>query len=235
MPDASLARLHYNEKGNQFTDEDQITEFKADFVYEGVGDVFEKANFGIYRQEREKSSFQIFDSQCAFCGYGTPSPNDTINLRPFTAQNYFPGLIDTFYQYDGDAYVDLLASEGYPITPTLQNNRYTINENITSLYMDFTFGYELADIPVTVNFGARYSTTDINAKAVQSDIADIVATTDLTLFSNEFGPAQNINQSGSYSNLLPSLNVKLELQDDMILRFAVYDSLTRPTMQQFSI
>jgi len=83
-------------------------------------------------------------------------------------------------------------------------------------------------------FGARYSTTSVYAKAVQSDIADVLPTTDPTLFLNAFGPAQNINESGSYSNLLPSLNVKLEIEEDMILRFAVYDSLTRPTMSQLS-
>jgi TonB-dependent receptor len=234
LPDASLSRLHYNEKGNQFSDEDEVNEFKVDFIYEGDGDVFETAKFGLYRQEREKSSFQIFGNQCQFCGYGEAAPNDVINFRPFTAKNYFPGLIDTFYTYDGDAMNDWLASEGFPIAPTLQNNRYTINEDITSIYADFTFGYELGDMPLTVNFGARYATTSVNAEAVQSDIADVVETTDPTLFANVFGPAQDISKSGSYSNLLPSLNVKLEIQEDMVLRFAVYDSLTRPTLSQLS-
>ncbi|WP_448551300.1 TonB-dependent receptor [Thalassotalea montiporae] len=231
---AELARLHYNEKGNQFSDEDEITELKADFVYEADGDVFEKARFGIYRQEREKKSFQIFGNQCQFCGYGTPAPLDVIDFRPFTAENYFSGLIDTFYTYDGDAYVDYLADQGFPIEPTLQNNRYTVNEDITSLYADFTFGFDLDDMPVTINVGARYSTTDVEAEAVQSDIVNVVPTSDQTLFANVFGPARDISESGSYSNLLPSLNIKLELQDDMVLRFAAYDSLTRPTLSQLS-
>jgi len=89
-------------------------------------------------------------------------------------------------------------------------------------------------MPLTVNVGARYSTTSVNAGAVQSDIANVVPTSDQTLFSNVFGPANDINESGSYSNLLPSVNVKLALQDDMVLRFAVYDSLTRPTLSQLS-
>lgn len=234
LPDASLSRLHYNEKGNRFSDEDEVNEFKVDFVYEADGDVFERAKFGVYRQEREKSSFQIFGNQCAFCGYGTAAPNDVIDFKPFTAKNYFSGLIDTFYTYDGDKYVDYLASAGFPIEPTLQNNRYTINEDITSLYLNFTFGYELGDMPLTVDFGARYSTTSVEAQAVQSDIADVIETTDPTLFANVFGPAKDISKPSSYSNLLPSLNVKLEIEEDMVLRFAVYDSLTRPTLSQLS-
>ena len=235
LPSADRSRLHYNEKGNRFSDEDEVTELKADFVYMSDNDVFESAQFGFYRQEREKSSFQIFGNQCQFCGYGTAAPNDEIDFKPYTAKNYFSGLIDTFYTYDGDKYVDYLADQGFPIEPTLQNNRYTIEEDITSLYLDFTFAHDLGDMPIVVNFGARYSTTDVVASAVQSDITDVVATTDPTLFSNVFSnPAQVINESGSYSSLLPNLNVKLQIHEDMVLRFAAYDSLTRPTMSQLS-
>lgn len=234
LPDINLNRLHYNEQGNRPTDEDEITEFKADFQFLPGGDTFTEANFGIYRQEREKSQFQIFGNQCAFCGYGTPAPVDTLGIRSFTANNFFPGLIDTFYTYDGDAYVQFLADSGNPITPTLQNNRYTINEDVTSLYMDFTFESELGDMPVMFNVGARYAETDIEVGAVQSLISDVVALTDLTLFSNRFGPATDFSDGSSYSDLLPSLNVKLDLTDDMVLRFAAYDSLTRPTMNQLS-
>lgn len=235
LPDANRSRLHYNEKGNKTTDEDEVIEFKADFVYESDSDVFESAQFGFYRQEREKSSFRIFGNQCQFCGYGTAAPNDVLDFKSFTANNYFSGLIDTFYAYDGEAYVDYLADQGFPIEPQLENSRYTINEDITSLYLDFTFGYDLGDMPVTINFGARYSTTDVEALAIQSDVTDIVATTDATLFSNVFSnPPQEISETASYSNLLPNLNVKLEIEENMILRFAVYDSLTRPTMSQLS-
>ncbi|WP_286743705.1 MULTISPECIES: TonB-dependent receptor [unclassified Pseudoalteromonas] len=234
LPDANLARLHYNEIGNQFTDEDEITEIKADFEYVPDKGPVDRINFGAYRQEREKSSFQIFGSQCQFCGYGTEAPLDEIDFEAYSASNYFPGLIDTFYSYDGDKMLDYLADQGFPVEPTLQNNRYTINEDITSLYMDFTIGFDLADMPVTVNMGARYSETDIEVAAVQSFISDVIPTSDATLFQNVFGPATDIQEGTSYSNLLPSFNVKLELQDNMILRFAAYDSITRPTMSQLS-
>ena len=234
LPDASLTRLHYNEQGNRFTDDDEITELRADFEYLPDAEVFQSAKFGLYRQEREKSSFQVFASQCAFCGYGTPAPNDTINLRPFTANNFFSGLIDTFYTYDGDAYVQFLADSGNPIQPVLQNNRYTINEDVTSLYMDFEFDFELGDMPLTVNVGARYAQTDIEVDAVQSFIADVVPTTDLTLFRNVLGPATAIRQGDDYANLLPNFSAKLDVQDDMVIRFLAYDSMTRPTMSQLS-
>ncbi len=235
LPDPSLSRLHYNEKGNQPTDEDEITEFKADFTYSPDSDAIESVRFGVYNQMREKSQFQIFGNQCQFCGYQTPAPNDVINFRPFTANNFFPGLIDTFYTYDGEAYVQFLADEGFPIVTTLQNNRYTVEEDILSAYADFTFGFDgPGNIPVKVNAGMRYSDTSVDVSAVQSFIADVVPTTDLTLFSNVFGPATDITESGDYSNFLGNLNVEFDIRDDMKLRLAAYESLTRPTLSELS-
>jgi TonB-dependent receptor len=234
LPNANLARLHYNEKGNQPSFEDTITEVKADFKYASESEVFTGANFGVYSQDREKKQFQIFGSQCAFCGYNDPAPLDVIDFRSFTANNFFPGLIDTFYTFNGDAMVDYLASTGNPITTSLQNNRFTVNETITSVYADFDFETEVGDMPLFLNVGARYSTTDVDVDAVQSFISDVVRTTDETLFANRFGPATEIVEGGSYASLLPSINLKLELQEDMVLRFAAYDSLTRPTMNEMS-
>ena len=210
LPDASLSRLHYNEQGNQPTDEDEINEIRADFEFTPSSDgALAFARMGVYHQAREKSQFQIFGNQCAFCGYGTEAPNDVIGFQPFQAENFFPGLIDRFYTYDGDAYVQFLADQGFPIVPTLQNNRYTINEDVTTLYIDATWDLNLGEMPLTVVTGLRYAQTDIDVSAVQSFIADVVRTSDETLFSNVFGPATDITLGDSYSNILPSLNARL--------------------------
>lgn len=252
-----LNRAHYNERSG-FTDEDEITELKLDFEYSSDSDVFQKLKFGAYTQSREKSRIQKFtNAGCAFCGYITPVPDGLV--RPFTASNFFSGLIDTFYTYDGEAYFDYLetpstatlqdqiivandptatpdtaAALGAGFIPELQNNRYNIEEDITSLYIDITFGHDIGDMPLLVNFGARYSQTDISVMAVQSSIDDVVPTSDLTLFSNVLGDPTEFSQGGSYANLLPSVNVRLDITDDMVFRYAFYDSLTRPTLDQLS-
>lgn len=233
LADADRTRLHYNERGG-FSNEDEISEVKLDFEYNPDLELIDSIKFGAYTQSRENSRFQIFGNQCAFCGYGTPAPNSTVGLRAFTANNFFPGLIDTFYTYDGDAYEAFLASTGNPVAPTLQNNRYTINEDINSLYGDVTFNLAVGDMPLTINTGIRYAETDIDVNAVQSFISDVVPTTDLTLFSNRFGPATEITEGGSYDSVLPSINAKLDLNDNMVLRFAAYESLTRATLSQLS-
>ena len=234
LPDINLNRLHYNERGNQPTDTDEITELKIDFEYVPDAGMISSVKFGAYSQSREKEQFQIFANQCAFCGYGEAAPVDTINIRPFTANNFFSGLIDTFYTYDGDAYVQFLADSGNPIQPVLQNNRYAIEEDIESVYVDATFDLDWGEMPVTVNAGLRYSQTDISVGAVQSFISDVVPTTDLTLFGNRFGPATDFAEGTDYNDVLPSLSVKLGVTDDMVVRFAAYKSITRPTMSELS-
>ena len=234
LPDINLNRLHYNERGNRPTDTDEITELKADFEYFPDAGMVSSVRFGAYSQSREKEAFQIFANQCAFCGYGEVAPVDTLNIRPFTANNFFSGLIDTFYTYDGDAYVQFLADSGNPIQPTLQNNRYSIDEDIQSVYVDVTFDLNWGEMPVTVNTGLRYSETDISVGAVQSFISDVVPTTDLTLFSNRFGPATDFDEGTDYSDVLPNISIKLDLLDDMVVRFAAYKSITRPTMSELS-
>lgn len=247
LPDASRSRLHYNEGGNQPTDEDKITEFKGDFVYTPNVEGVENIRFGAYSQSREKSQFQIFGNQCAFCGYNVPADNALLNFRPFTANNFFPGLIDTFYTYDPLAYEQFLADNGTPIAPTLQNNRYNIEEDIVSVYADTTLRFDAGSIPTTVNLGMRYDNTDIEVGAVQSFIADIIPTgtvdetttppsanSDLTLFQNVLGPATDFSEGSDYSNFLGNINVTFDVRDDMKVRLAAYESITRPTMSQLS-
>jgi iron complex outermembrane receptor protein len=235
LPDASRTRLHYNEIGGVgVTTLDEIDEVKLDFEYALNSELVESVKFGAHSSSRENQRFQLFGNQCAFCGYFFPAPNEAVGLRPFTADNFFPGLIDTFYTYNGNAVEDFLASAGFPIVPTLQNNRYEISEDVTSFYIDTTFNLSLGEMPLSVNLGARYADTDIDVLAVQSDIVDVVPTSDLTLFANVFGPASTFSEGSSYDNILPSLNAKLDLNDAMVLRFAAYESLTRATLSELS-
>ncbi len=247
LPVPSLSRLHYNERGNRPTDKDQITELRADFVYSPNEEAVRAVRFGAYSQMREKEQFQIFGNVCPPCGYTAPAPNDIIDFRPFTANNFFPGLIDTFYTYDGEAYLDYLDSIGQPINPQLVNNRYKINEDILSAYADVTLGFDAGDMPVEINIGARYDDTSIDVGAVQSFITDVIPTgevdettnpptagTDLTLFRNIFGPETEFSEGGGYSNFMGNINATIDVREDVKLRLAAYESITRATMSELS-
>lgn len=253
LPDASLARAHFNRREG-FTDEDEISELKVDFEYESDSEIFQKLKFGAYTQSREKSRFEKQSPGAnAFGGYHLPIPDGL--LREFTAGNFFNGLIDTFYTYDGEAYFRFLElpesadandrARGRPVGTTaaelggsfngvLQNNSYTIKEDVTSLYIDATFGFDISDMPLTINAGLRYAQTDIDINAARAVLNDIVPTGDRTLFSRIEGDAVNVVQGSDYSDVLPSLNLRLDVTDDIVVRSALYRSLTRPTLSQLA-
>tara|TARA_R110000772_G_scaffold118590_6_gene224262 strand:- start:2897 stop:5791 length:2895 start_codon:yes stop_codon:yes gene_type:complete len=259
---SDLGRAHvYGKSGDN--DKDEITELKADFVYLPDSDTFTRMTFGAYYQDREKSiqnyshTNNLGQMFGLFGGYRVPVPEGT--LTPYTANNFFSGVTDTWYTYDAAGFFDVLASNtemqaandaslglapGSTAAVIAANNAWAperlddfsiISEEVTSLYMDFVFQGDLGDMPWTVNLGARYSETTTSVNGVERILDDVIATSDTTLFANVFSDATlPVTKGGSYANLLPSVNFKLDVQDDMVLRFSIYDSLTRPTLSQLS-
>lgn len=261
IPDASLGRAHvYAKEGDK--DEDEITELRADFTYTPDSDTFTKMQYGAYYQDREKRIQNYrhgtvgIDLFGLYGGYRDAVPAGT--LEEYTANNFFSGVADTWYTYDAAAFFDVLetdtnlqlandASAGVPAgttagiiaanggwAPTLQGDFSIISEEVTSVYMDFTFQGDFGDMPWTAQVGARYSETSTSVDGAEQVLLDVVATSDTTLFQNVLGDAVPVTATGSYANLLPSVNFKLEVEEDMIVRFSVYDSLTRPTLDQMS-
>ncbi|MDC2889020.1 TonB-dependent receptor domain-containing protein [Psychrosphaera algicola] len=98
------------------------------------------------------------------------------------------------------------------IDPT---SSYEMTESIFALYGQANIDTELFDKAVTGNVGLRAVHTDQNATAAQfiDDVAETVTT------------------EGDYWAYLPSLNLSLEVQEDVILRFGMSKTLTRPDYQ----
>jgi iron complex outermembrane receptor protein len=262
IPDSSLGRAHvYAQEGDK--DEDEVTELKADFTYTPDSDTFTSMQFGAYFQDREKKIQNYrhgtagLDLFGLYGGYRVPVPAGT--LSQYTANNFFPGVADTWYTYDAAAFFNVLETNttvqgandltaGVPAgttagiiglnggwAPKLQPDFSIISEEVTSVYMDFVFQGDLGDMPWTVNVGARYSETKTSVEGAEVILNDILATSDTTLFAlDQATQTTAVTKGGSYANLLPSINFKLDVQDDMVLRFSIYDSLTRPTLTQLS-
>jgi TonB-dependent receptor len=265
--DASKLRSHYVERGGDER-EDEITEMRADFTYLPNSDTFTRMKFGLYSQDRTKSS-KIFQSpsfpNCFYCGYGSAVPSSLATL--VTPNDWFDGTPSSFFGYSVDDYLAFLQTDeaiaaqtavrqaagadetvagniaafsalnGY--TPVELGTSFEIDEEILAVYADFVFQGDLGDVPWTVNVGFRYSETDSTASGLQATLIDIQDNpTDATILDqvyieDETGQraSQPISVSNSYSNLLPSVNVKFEVEENMLLRFAYSETLTRPTME----
>ncbi len=252
--DAAAGRAHYNER-NGWDREDEITEIKADFEWTPSSDTFTSFKFGAYYQDRSKDNQRKFASDCSFyCGYGTDVPDAL--LSAFTANDFFSGVPDTWLTYDPEAYFAYLATGGVAAlqaasdaagenrdiaaeyaalgmdNPATASDKFRVEEEVFSAYMDLTFEGLIGELPWQVNMGVRYSQTDSTLGGFSRALMDLQPIPDdpsllSAIYANE---GTDVSASNEYTNILPSLNVRLDLQEDMVLRFGYSETLTRPTM-----
>ena len=90
------------------------------------------------------------------------------------------------------------------------------SQDITAAYLMGNFSGELGEIYYSGNFGLRRIETDNEFTGA---------------FIDSDGVLQTRTSGNSYSHTLPSLNVKFELTDDIILRLASYEGIVRPNLR----
>jgi TonB-dependent receptor len=196
---------------------------------------------------------------CFYCGYGLDAPDELGQLItpngwfdgiPSSFFGYNVNDYLTFLESDAaitaqsinrgeDPATNIAAFaslNGY--TPVELGTSFEIDEEILAAYADFVFQGDLGDMPWTVNVGFRYSETTTTASGNQATLLDIQQNpldgTILDQIYLEDATGQRlsvpISISNTYSNLLPSVNAKFEVEEDMLLRFGYSETLTRPTM-----
>lgn len=255
LQNPSLGRMHYNER-NGFDTEDTISEYRADFTWVPDSDnAFYKVDFGIYYQDREKTNTRRFASACnIYCGYSFDLPDELLTV--FTAENYFAGVPNQWLTYDPEAFFDYATSDeavqqisdatGLAFddvraaidatniaNPQPSNDSFVVGEEILSTYAQFYFSTEVSEMPLDINFGFRYSETDTSVDGTSQVVQDLEPIpndpSDLNVvYATAAGTA--VNEKNSYASLLPNVNVKLQLTDDLYLRYAFSETLTRPMM-----
>tara|TARA_B110000503_G_scaffold130034_1_gene202949 strand:- start:1193 stop:3958 length:2766 start_codon:yes stop_codon:yes gene_type:complete len=196
---------------------------------------------------------------CFYCGYGLDAPDELGQLITPNGwfdgipSSFFGYNVNDYLAFlESDAAITaqsinrgedpatniaaFASLNGY--TPVELGTSFEIDEEILSAYADFVFQGDVGDMPWTVNLGFRYSETTTTASGNQATLLDIQQNPlDGTILDQIYlvdasGQRQSvpISISNTYTNLLPSLNVKLEVEDDMLLRFGYSETLTRPTM-----
>ena len=234
---AEAGKAHYNER-NGWDRDDELSEYRVDFKWQTDQDTFTQMRWGLYSQNRTKEASRLFASDCGvYCGYGTDVSADL--LAQYTANDFFAGVPNTWLTYDPAAYgayrasLDPITGEAYN-NPTSQSDAYIVEEDVVSAYVDFTFEGELGDMPWTVNMGVRYSKTEADLSGITRELIDLEPIENDPSDLNEVYAAGDngtpVTSANEYTNILPSMNLKLELTDEMLFRLAYSETLTRPTM-----
>jgi TonB-dependent receptor len=100
-------------------------------------------------------------------------------------------------------------------------------------YLLLRFGGDAGSMPLDGNIGVRYVRTETAA----SGFAQQPDWTSYALLAPEIlqlgtGQSVAVTQDGSYSDVLPSLNIRLKLTPDLQWRFAASKAIARPTFDQ---
>ncbi len=104
-----------------------------------------------------------------------------------------------------------------PTNGSARGNNRSAMEEATTAYVQTDFRTELFSMPFRGNFGLRYVKTEIEASGY-------LAT----------GGGTEVTVTNKYENVLPSLNLALNLTDNLLLRFGAAKVMARPQLPSLS-
>ncbi len=109
-------------------------------------------------------------------------------------------------------------------------NDHKVTERTTSAYLEVNTQGDLAGMPLTVTTGLRYETSSIEANSFQQDPTELVWVNSTEWSLNRADESTYTSEEGDYDIWLPSLDVKLDVSDDVVSRLSFSKSITRPTL-----
>ena len=131
-----------------------------------------------------------------------------------------PGIPSTFYVPDTDLVnsvfytaAELEALRNYDESILTYGKVWNIEESITAAYIQTNFESVWEGMPLSGNFGIRWVTTETD--------------------TNGYGNADKndpVSFDGKYSDVLPALNLRLDISDTLTARLAWSSVISRPTI-----
>ncbi|MCP4234736.1 MULTISPECIES: TonB-dependent receptor [Marisediminitalea] len=119
----------------------------------------------------------------------------------------------SFFMADNAQLPQFLASGGWSYAPRA-GDTYAVSEENLSYFLQADFFYPIGDMDLRGNAGVRYATTDVESTGLVNG--------DPTSVKND------------YSDTLPSLNLALDVTEDVVLRASYADVMSRPGLSTLS-
>ncbi|MDT0604155.1 TonB-dependent receptor [Thalassotalea castellviae] len=207
--------------------DDELTALKLAATHDLDNDVFASVEFGASYREREKTK----DSEGYFMtlsSFDYPSNPGMLvvpeQYREGTANLDFIGMGDMIaYDTNGlikDGYYDLLAES--LTNPSHSTQSWTVQEKVTSAFIQGNIDMEVGDLPLTGNVGVRYVKSKQSSQGSAFNTVDGLIVTSPTDISHD------------YSHVLPSLNLSLRIDDQQTLRFGAAKTISRARLDEMN-
>lgn len=240
-------RAHVQIRGGWEVD-DKVRQIKTDTEWdEGNVSGLTKIRAGLFYSKQTKTLTRwdnTFGPHCQFCGFPDipviPSGTQTVFdagkgfLRGVSGSDR---LITKWLQHDGEALIAFLESQatgvnGSPVVSfdaVRRNISFAVDEEIFSGYIETEWAGEIAGRPFDMVAGVRAEATDVGIEGTDEPITFLSILDQTELLANR-GPAVPVKENSSYDALLPNLSMRYEPADNLVLRFAASQTMTRPTL-----
>jgi TonB-dependent receptor len=208
----NLSNFEYGEitEENQYTEEEDLNVFlnfqlPADFFDKGDGFV----KFGLrgrFKNKVRDNNFFEFDLEDVF-----PTMADA-TTRDYSDADYLAGNEYQIGSFISESWLgDLNLIDGELVFDEFLRANFNVKENV---FAGYTMANQKVSDKLTVLAGLRIEHTNITAKGNQiEDEEDLVG---------------EVTEESSYSNILPSVHLKYDLNSRTVLRFAWTNTLARP-------
>jgi len=130
------------------------------------------------------------------------------------------------------SYVDYYADQPGGFIGTRQPDSFEVQESIFSAYADATLDGEIGSWAWTLNSGLRFVWTEEEASGAQQTLLGLGQTIP-SQYSPTYAEGSAVvlqSETNDYQKLLPNMALTLKPNDNLNLRFAMYETMSRPEL-----
>lgn len=112
---------------------------------------------------------------------------------------------------------------------------FEVGEKVASVFFNSSWESQLGNTPFAANLGFRIARTETESSGVDQPVAQFRESAGDTQLIAVFNPPIDVTVKNSYTNFLPSANIRFDVSDEKIVRFAVSKTVTRPTLTALGV
>ena len=243
--DSARTRVDLNQYRNN-----KITSFRTDFEYLPDWENISRVKGGIRLSTLEYDSVPRARDQFTFADEDIAAVSQACRNNVFPESGFLSsvsggnplitnvdsdgnviaqGTGNTWATFDPICLAETFIGEAISIPePQETISNVDVEEETTAIYLQADYETEIGDYPVRGNFGVRYVQTDVTSIGFRGSLSAVFDDEGGLEDIVESGELVQVSGGNDYSEILPSLNVIVDLREDLLLRTALYRALSRP-------
>ncbi len=113
---------------------------------------------------------------------------------------------------------------------------FSVDETVTSAFFNASWlDKQWGSLPFSANLGFRVDYTETSSSGVDQPVTQFRESDGDTQLIAIFANPSEVTVDNEYVNFLPSANIKFDVADDKVVRFAASKTVTRPTLTSLGV